>query len=530
MKNLSLAQKISGIVLVMISIMVGIIIMVFTNQSQVNTEYQKIAEVNLRKAKILGDILYNFKEIRIQVRSLGMSGLTSEERSKYVEGTKEQVKKTQEALAEYEKYPLDAKEKDKLTEVKKRMDSFFEMGQRLLTFEADKRQGFQESMVNIFRKECVDRAKIVEESLNDLTTYQVEVADHNVSTAKSLSSYGRTLGITLLVIGSCLGLVFGLSFAISLSRAFLRAVEQLKSGASQVDTVSESLAGTSTQLATSSQQQASSVEEISSSLEEISGMVSASVKSSKDSVEVTKKMSTLVEEGASDVSSLQRAVNQIAESNQRVGNLVKMIEEIGAKTKLIDDIVFQTRILSFNASVEAERAGEHGRGFAIVAQEVGNLAQMSGKSATEISQIVKNSIEEAHQVVEQSRQNTSEGVRLSTETAAKFTSILESAKEILQSSQSILRASEEQNAGIQQINHAIQLINQSTQENAASAEQSSLGSKQLKSESESLLSLVQQIEEMVKGALKRQQETERQFQDRSDLKSASLSSALKKAA
>ena len=66
-----------------------------------------------------------------------------------------------------------------------------------------------------------------------------------------------------------------------------------------------------------------------------------------------------------------------------------IIQEIEDKTKAIDEIVFQTKLLSFNASVEAERAGEHGRGFSVVAQEVGNLAQLSGKSAAEINEILK---------------------------------------------------------------------------------------------------------------------------------------------
>ncbi|NCQ16281.1 chemotaxis protein, partial [Candidatus Falkowbacteria bacterium] len=76
------------------------------------------------------------------------------------------------------------------------------------------------------------------------------------------------------------------------------------------------------------------------------------------------------------------SMDRISESNQDIASLVFAIEEIAEKTKIIDDIVFQTKILSFNASVEAERAGEFGRGFSVVAQEVSNLAKMSGRAST----------------------------------------------------------------------------------------------------------------------------------------------------
>ena len=66
---------------------------------------------------------------------------------------------------------------------------------------------------------------------------------------------------------------------------------------------------------------------------------------------------------------------------------------------MINDIVFQTKLLSFNASVEAERAGEHGKGFAVVAQEVGNLATMSGESAEEITKILDESVKMVQKLV-----------------------------------------------------------------------------------------------------------------------------------
>lgn len=72
-----------------------------------------------------------------------------------------------------------------------------------------------------------------------------------------------------------------------------------------------------------------------------------------------------------------------------ITDLVKFVEEISSKTKVIHDIAFKTKVLSFNASVEAERAGARGRGFSVVAQEMKRLAEISGKAAEDIGSIVE---------------------------------------------------------------------------------------------------------------------------------------------
>lgn len=77
------------------------------------------------------------------------------------------------------------------------------------------------------------------------------------------------------------------------------------------------------------------------------------------------------------------------ESNALViTDLINFVEEVSSKSKVIHDIAFKTKVLSFNASVEAERAGARGRGFSIVAQEMKRLAEISGKAAEEIASLV----------------------------------------------------------------------------------------------------------------------------------------------
>src|SRR5690606_14658037 len=98
-------------------------------------------------------------------------------------------------------------------------------------------------------------------------------------------------------------------------------------------------------------------------------------------------------------SSLMQLDDNITTSNKNSSSIIKSLETIAdqlndfqntfssveEKTNMINDIVFQTKLLSFNASVEAARAGHHGKGFSVVAEEIGRLAETSGTSASAIN-------------------------------------------------------------------------------------------------------------------------------------------------
>ena len=185
-------------------------------------------------------------------------------------------------------------------------------------------------------------------------------------------------------------------------------------------------------------------------------------------------------------------MSKISDSNEQSDGLVDIINEIGAKTEVIDEIVFQTKLLSFNASVEAERAGEHGRGFAVVAQEVGNLAQMSGKAAMEIAGIVQNSTSKAGQIIKENSNRVTEGTRI-------VRDILTQSETVAQSSSKISEASNEQSRGISQIGIAIENINSATQKTASIAEDAASSSMTLNQQSSNLIRYVNEMHGYISG-------------------------------
>lgn len=339
-------------------------------------------------------------------------------------------------------------------------------------------------------------------SFENLEAQLKVIGEEIIVEANQIQSQGKgTPGFVLIIclLSISLGLVASIVIVISTNKTLLKMFVQIEDSVHKLDGESKALAETSLQLAKSNQEQASSVAETSSSLEQISGMVSANLGVSRESADHTAKVSELVKSGVNSMSRLQDSVDQIAQSGRRIETLSKMIEEIGAKTKLIDEIVFQTRLLSFNASVEAERAGEHGRGFSVVAQEVGNLAQMSGKSASEISRIVRDSIREAQEVVEQSQDRLSLGVKLCRETLDHLNQISSVTVDIRSGAQSILKGADEQSIGIQQINQSIQIISKATQENSIMANRVSINSQKVEESGSSLKLAIIELNSLVGG-------------------------------
>ncbi len=292
---------------------------------------------------------------------------------------------------------------------------------------------------------------------------------------------------------------FGLTIAFSLSKKLQTVTAKVDNSSLEVAQSSQQLAVSSQELSNASLEQAAALEESSASLQEITGMIESNLKNTEDSVKLARSVISLTAETSETMRVLFESMNEIKKSNYKVEELAKIIEEIGEKTDLIDEIVFQTKLLSFNASVEAERAGEHGRGFGVVAQEVGNLAKMSGKSAIEIDAIVKAAIRSAQEVSLDTKQRVESGFAFCNEAAAKMSEVTLSAQQILSSSEQIYRASKEQNSGIRQISVSVEALNKSTQSNAASAEMSAAASSILFDLSDSLKIDVKELFSIVDG-------------------------------
>lgn len=350
---------------------------------------------------------------------------------------------------------------------------------------------------------------------DEVDNLSLAIGSTNDQLIKSASgTYSFALGQTVVtaIISSILAIIVALVLSSRLVNSFSSITASVANASSQVSSASQGLSRSSEQLAADAQSQASAIVETSAAVVEITRMVDANVNASENATAMAEEIHGLSQKTKGLMGELSHAMKSILESNQRIENLVRIIAEIGEKTEIIDEIVFKTQLLSFNASVEAERAGEHGRGFAVVAQEVGNLAQMSGKAATEIAAIVKASIREADQVSAENKSRVLSGDELALQTQGEMNSVITKIEDVLNANKLIVTASREQLSGLQQVTSSMENLNLLTQKSANMSEDTSSSSDELKSQSSSLMDLVEELRHIVHGNGRAEFEDNRSFQ------------------
>ncbi len=195
-----------------------------------------------------------------------------------------------------------------------------------------------------------------------------------------------------------------------------------------------------------------SVEQTSKKMDTILNQVQSTHTKIKTVKENTSEQQALILSGSKLMNTSLEAMEKIKHSSEEITGIVT----------LIDSIAFQTNLLALNAAVEAARAGEHGRGFAVVAGEVRNLAQKSAEASKDIKSLI-----------EQSVQQSQDGVNIVLQLSEKLENIKLKSGEITSIIDSVGSLAQEQTVSIQSINQEISNIDASTQENAAFVEQAS---------------------------------------------------------
>lgn len=297
-----------------------------------------------------------------------------------------------------------------------------------------------------------------------------------INGARALENYHHTMGktagakIQTTVHRACLGVWSGLiimliaavaisiGIIVSTSRVIRRVVDSIVEVTTRIALSGQQVSSSSQEVAQNSTRQANLLTQVGTCFTEISAVVKTNAEHSKQTYEIAQRTSASTEVGVVNMGELHTAVQAIKSASGDIATIVKTI----------DGIAFQTNILALNAAVEAARAGEAGLGFAVVAEEVRNLAQRSANAAKETALRIEAAIDK-----------TNHGAELSHRVQDLFDKIQIQAREVATLGKTVLSSSNGTVSDISQIHVLVGTLDEVTQTNTAGSEESAVVASEL---------------------------------------------------
>jgi methyl-accepting chemotaxis protein len=237
------------------------------------------------------------------------------------------------------------------------------------------------------------------------------------------------------------------------------------------------------QITVGAAEQANSVNQTSVTISTMAGSIYDVSANAESVLGVAMEASTMAHKGEdavnSTISGMEKIKSTVNESAVRIKELGEQSQKIGEIIQVIDDIAEQTNLLALNAAIEAARAGEHGKGFAVVADEVRKLAERSGKATKEIADLITNiqkGTEKAVGAMEQGTKEVQEGVRLAHDAGAALQEILKTFEQVLSQIKVITTAATELNDASSLVVGQVDNVAAIIEENSASTEEMAAGS------------------------------------------------------
>ena len=289
--------------------------------------------------------------------------------------------------------------------------------------------------------------------------------------------------VSTLLVGSVLLVLFGAAIAWLISSGIAqtidRAISSIASSSTEIAATVEEQERMASQQAASVNQTTTTMDELGASSRATSQQIETAVAQAMQALNLAGGGTKAVEQTLEAMATLKTKVQDI---QRQIIELSEQTDHIGNISTVVSDLANQTNMLALNAAVEAVRAGEHGKGFGVVASEIRKLADRSKKSGAQINLLVadiQKAINSTVMVTDEGTKTVESGVNIASETAAAFAGVANAINNVVLSSQQISLNAQQQSIAIEQVVEAMNSLNQAAAQTACGITQTKVATQRL---------------------------------------------------